>query len=509
MARSPSSIKTTQKWYPTAPHLISIDPEAESNPVMSPATCPVYVDLDDTLISTDMLWESICFLLCQRPASAFGLPFWLLRGKAGFKRAIAQRLSFNPALLPYRAEVLDYLREEKARGRRLVLATASDALLAEPIAEHLRIFDGLLASDGVTNLSGETKLAAIRDDCEGPDFEYLGNAMSDIPIWREAAVATLVQPSAGAARAAEGFEGSVKQIESERPGLGPALKAMRCYQWIKNALLWVPLVLAHQLGNAQKLSQVAIAFACFCAIASATYILNDLLDIESDRRHERKCKRPFAAGTLPIANGVVLSSALMLGGFGLSFSMLPWVATGMLAIYTVLTISYSLFLKQKLFLDVLVLAGLFTHRVLAGAVAAEVRLSPWLLAFCMFLFLSLALLKRYAELLATEGGELEGNRRRAYEVTDLGMVETMGLAAGYMAVLVLCLFVTSDDVSKLYPRPNVLWLIMPPILYWISRMWFLAQRKILLDDPVMFAAVDRTSWLTGGVVVLVAVIAAY
>ena len=500
---------------------MSIDREAEINPAMplemspemtpemSPATCPVYVDLDDTLISTDMLWESMCFLACQRPASALGLPFWLLRGKAGFKRAIAERVSFDPALLPYRAEVLEYLREAKASGRRLVLATASDSGLAEPIAAHLEIFERVLASDGETNLSGKTKLDAIRGDCDGSDFEYLGNSAADVPIWRDAAVATLVQPSAGAARAAESFEGSVKQIETARPGLGPMLKSMRSYQWIKNALLWVPLLLAHQLSNAQKVSQVAIAFACFCAIASATYIFNDLLDIESDRRHERKCKRPFAAGTLPISDGVLLMLALMLGGFGLSFSALPLVSTGMLAIYTVLTISYSFILKQKLFLDVLVLAGLFTHRVLAGAVAAEVRLSPWLLAFCMFMFLSLALLKRYAELLATEDGGGASNRRRAYEVSDVGMVETMGLAAGYMAVLVLCLFVTSDDVSKLYPRPNVLWLIMPPILYWVSRMWLLARRKILLDDPVMFAAVDRTSWLTGVVVVLVAVIAAY
>lgn len=472
---------------------------------------PVYVDLDDTLISTDMLWESMCFLASQRPVSVFGLPLWLTRGKAGFKQAIAERVSFDPALLPYRPEVLEYLRGEKAKGRRLVLATASVGLIAEPIAEHLGLFDAVLASDRETNLSGDTKLAAIVHDCEGAGFEYLGNGVADVPIWKQAAVATLVQPSAGAsqaaARLADGIE--VKQIETRRAERGPMIKAMRPYQWVKNGLLWIPLLLAQQVGNLEKSMHVAIAFACFCAIASATYMLNDLLDIESDRRHERKRKRPFAAGCLSISTGVTVLVGLLLGGFGVSLFALPVAATGMLAIYTALTISYSLYLKRKLFLDVLVLAGLFTHRVLAGAVAADVRLSPWLLAFSMFFFLSLALLKRYAELLATEGQGAESNSRRAYEVMDIGMVETMGLSAGYMAVLVLCLFVSSDDVTMHYPRPYVLWLIMPPILYWVSRMWFLARRKVLLDDPVLFAAKDRVSWLTGIVVGLVAMVAGW
>ncbi|MBW2295508.1 MAG: UbiA family prenyltransferase, partial [Deltaproteobacteria bacterium] len=236
---------------------------------------------------------------------------------------------------------------------------------------------------------------------------------------------------------------------------------------------------------------------------------NDLLDIESDRRHERKRDRPFAAGTLPIPTGVLILSGLLFSGFALSLATLPLISTGMLAIYAALTISYSLYLKEKLFVDVLVLAGLFTHRVLSGAVAADVRLSPWLLAFSLFFFLSLALLKRYAELLASEDNGSEINARRAYQVMDIGLVENMGLAAGYLAVLVLCLFVSSDDVSRLYPNPDVLWLVMPPFLYWISRMWFLARRKILLDDPVLFAATDRVSWLTGMLIAFIGTLAAW
>lgn len=480
-----------------------------SKPQVRPPTSPVYVDLDGTLLSTDMLWETICLLLCREPLRAFSLLAWLFRGKAGFKQAIARRVTFDPALLPYRSAVLEYLRAEKATGRRIVLATASHQSVAGPIAEHLEIFDSVLASDGETNLSGAAKLSAIQRDSAGARFEYLGNGADDILIWQHAAIATLVHPSRRASAAAVDFDADVKLIDTQRRGLGPALSALRSYQWIKNALLWLPILLAHEVDNALKFSSVSVAFVSFCAVASATYMINDLLDIESDRRHERKRTRPFAAGTLPIPTGIMLLSGLLLGGFVLSLATLPLISTGMLAIYAALTISYSLYLKEKLFIDVLMLAGLFTHRVLSGAVAAEVRLSPWLLAFSLFFFLSLALLKRYAELLAAEADGRESNSRRPYQLMDIGLVENMGLAAGYLAILVLCLFVSSDDVSRLYPNPDVLWLVMPPALYWISRMWFLARRKILLDDPVLFAASDRISWLTGALIAIVGTLAAW
>jgi 4-hydroxybenzoate polyprenyltransferase len=476
------------------------------------ASLPVYVDLDGTLISSDMLWETLWLLLCRNPLHVFSLPLWLLRGKAGFKHEIASRVDFDATLLPYREEVLDYLRVARSRGRRSVLVTASQHAIADPIAAHLGLFDGVLGSDEKTNLSGARKLEAIRQDArdaDGNGFEYLGNDATDLPIWSAARRATLVAPTRAARAGARGLEAQVAEIETPSLGYRPALKALRAYQWVKNALVWLPIFLAHEMQDASKFSAVSIAFVCFCAIASSTYMLNDLLDIESDRRHARKRERPFAAGTLAIPSGIALMAALALGGFGLSFAALPLEATGMLAIYAVLTISYSLHLKEKLFIDVLVLAGLFTHRVLTGAVAADVRISPWLLAFSLFFFLSLALLKRYAELLATEDTGEASNERRAYEVMDLGLVENMGLAAGYMAVLVLCLFVSSDDVSKLYPNPDLLWLVMPLFLYWISRMWFLARHRILLDDPVLFAATDGVSWITGVLIAVVGTLAAW
>lgn len=475
----------------------------------SASAAPVYVDLDGTLISSDMLWETLWLLLCREPWLLASLPGWLAKGKAGFKHEIASRVEFDPALLPYREEVLDYVRAARERGRRTVLATASHHAIADPIAAHLGLFDAVLATDEAKNLAGERKLEAIRADAGADGFEYLGNDAPDVPIWSEAEVATLVAPTRAANAARPELSARVQEIQTPKLGWKPAVKALRAYQWVKNALLWLPIFLAHEMENAEKLSSVFIAFACFCAIASSTYMLNDLLDIESDRRHPRKRLRPFAAGTLAIPTGLVLMAALMLGGFALSFATLPLAATGMLGVYTVLTVSYSLHLKEKLFIDVLMLAGLFTHRVLSGAVAAEVRISPWLLAFSLFFFLSLALLKRYAELLATEDAGGTSNARRAYQVMDIGLVENMGLSAGYMSVLVLALFVSSDDVSKLYPNPDLLWLVMPLFLYWISRMWFLARHKILLDDPVLFAAKDRVSWLTGGLIALVGTLAAW
>jgi len=470
---------------------------------------PVYVDLDGTLISSDMLWETLWLLLCREPLRVFSLPGWLAKGKAGFKHEIASRVEFDASLLPYRDGVLDYLENQRARGCRIVLATASDQRVAERIAHHVGGFDAVLATGLESNLSGARKLSAITQDAGGADFEYIGNDARDIPIWQHARVATLVGPSRSARAAVSSFPGEVKEIETPRDGLRPTIKALRSYQWVKNALLWLPIFLAHELSDVTKLGAVMVAFVTFCAIASATYMLNDLLDIESDRQHERKRDRPFAAGTLPIPRGVSVAAVLLLGGFGLSLATLPLTATGMLLIYTVLTVSYSLRLKEMLFVDVLMLAGLFTHRVLSGAVAADVRISPWLLAFCLFFFLSLALLKRYTELLAIEDSGGRGNIRRAYQEMDIRLDENMGIAAGYMAVLVLCLFVSSDDVSMLYPNPDLLWLVMPLFLYWISRMWFLGRHKVLLDDPVLFAATDRVSWFTGGLIAMVGTFAAW
>ncbi|MBW2698448.1 MAG: UbiA family prenyltransferase, partial [Deltaproteobacteria bacterium] len=285
------------------------------------------------------------------------------------------------------------------------------------------------------------------------------------------------------------------------------LGELRPHQWAKNALLFAQLLLAHQLAAPGRLRAVIVAFVSFCAIASAGYVVNDLVDVDADRRHPTKRLRPIATGALPMPIALALIAGLLASGFAMSLSFVSLAATGMLAAYLALTLCYSFYFKRQLLLDVLVLAGLYTHRVLTGGVAAEVPVSPWLLAFSTFFFLSLALVKRYVELLEARELEREHIERRAYQVADLGLVETMGLSCGYIAVLVLCLFVSSDDVSRLYSAPVLLWLMCPVMLYWISRIWFLARRGELHDDPVLFATRDRISFVCG-VLVLAVVLAA-
>lgn len=466
---------------------------------------PLYVDLDGTLVATDTLWESLCLLLRRHPWRLGALPLWLLQGKAAFKGRIAELVCPDARLLPYRADVVERLQAEKAAGRRIILATATHERVAHAIAAELDVFDGVLATSGVRNLLGAEKLAAIREhNGEGP-FDYLGDSRADLAVWPGARQAWVMHPSEGLLRAVKGL-GIPYEILAEQAGPGVSspttalLRALRPHQWAKNLLLFAPIVLAQQLGDLSRLLAVGLGFIAFCAVASAGYLINDLLDIETDRRHATKRRRPFAAGALSIPAGLVASVGLLalafsLAGLGVSIGF-----AGMLAAYLVATLSYSLFLKEHLFLDVLVLAGLYTHRVLSGGVAAGVEVSTWLLAFSVFFFLSLALVKRYVELLgqvdpgAPARFEVQEGSRRAYQVVDTGLVETMGIASGYLSVLVLGLYVSRDDVTVYYARPEVLWLIMPLMLYWISRVWLLARRGQLADDPVLFAATDRISY---------------
>jgi len=476
------------------------DPEARE---------PIYVDLDGTLIATDMLWESICLLLRKRPVDALQLPLWLLAGKAGFKQRLATRVASDPTTLPYRREVIEYLEREQQRGREIVLATATHRQVADGIAAHLGFFCDVLATDEGTNLSGDTKLEQIQMHAESRPFEYLGNSSADLPVWERAHRVVLVSPSRAAARGAEQLDAPKHEIETVSLGWRPLFRALRIHQWSKNALLFVPLLLAHEIGDPARLLAVLVAFLCFSLIASATYLLNDLLDIEADRQHPRKSKRPFATGALPIPTGFALIAGLLLAGFGASLLLLPLAVTGMLLLYLISTAAYSFYFKEQLFLDVLLLAGLYTLRVLTGAAAGEVPVSPWLLAFSTFFFLGLALVKRYVELLSAKTQEREHLARRGYRVDDLSVVESMGITSGYLAVLVLCLYVSNDDVSRLYPNPNLLWLISPIMLYWITRMWFLARRGSLPDDPVLFAVTDGTSYAVAALVGIVGLLAAW
>ena len=480
------------------------------------AGVPVCVDLDGTLVKSDTLVDSALALGRQHPRALLQVPGWLAQGKAALKQHLTSAVTLDVEHLPYNAPLLAWLRREHGSGRRLYLATAADRTLAERVAQHLGIFEGVLASDGQTNLAGANKLAAFRERF-GEGFCYIGNAMPDAPLLAACHAPMVANPHADLGRAMrKSGVVAAHSFDDRAPTLKSWLRAVRLHQWAKNVLIFVPLLLAH----AWKVGTIAaalIAFLSFGLCASATYIINDLLDIEADRRHRSKRFRPFAAGDLsPIAGiGVVLlflccSLALALalphlvarlpGGVALA---LPYKFLAWLGIYTVTTLSYSLYLKRKLLLDVFVLSGLYTVRILAGSAATGVAVSAWLAGFSVFFFLSLAFVKRFSELESLrERGSVVTNGR-GYLVGDLEQLRALGTGAMYAAVVVLTLYINDPRTGGLYRHPIRLWMAVPVLLLWLSQVWMLTSRGDMHDDPVVFAMTDRRSLWIG---VLMAVV---
>lgn len=457
---------------------------------------PLCVDLDGTLIKTDVLVELFVLLLKTRPVDLFRVPGWLLRGKAHLKKELAARVDLDVTCLPYREPLLEFLRSEHRAGRKLVLATAADERVAQKVAAHLDIFSTVVASDGVVNLSGSAKLDALERTCGEEGFTYVGDAPVDLAVWREAKGAILVGRGTRFARQLTNVERTFD--DEKRPG--ELLHAMRLHQWAKNTLVFVPLLLAHETLNLPLVGAALLAFFAFGLCASSVYVQNDLLDLEADRHHARKRFRPFASGALPIKFGLLLAPALLLFAV-LAALPLPILFLGVLGLYFALTLSYSFYFKRKAILDVLLLAILYTVRIVAGGVAVSVAVSPWLLAFSMFFFLNLAYVKRFSEL--RDLPKESSLRARGYTSSDLEGLADLGVSSGYVAILVVALYINSPEVRLLYRAPEFLWLLCPLLVYWVSRVWLLARRGKMHDDPVVFALRDRVSYLIGALAVLV------
>ncbi len=464
------------------------------------------MDLDGTLIGTDTLWESVVLLFRKQPWLMFVAPFWLLSGRARFKRAVAGRVSLNAAALPYREDLVTALKESRERGRRLVLATAADHQIADRIAAHLSLFDDVFASDGEENLKANIKRDRLKTAYGEGGFDYVGDSSADMTIFEAAARGYLV--SASAATSARAARLGKVSLVSQRPSIVRALiKQLRLHQWAKNALVVLPVLLAPEALSLSIILQAGLAAFAFSLCASAGYVFNDLLDLDADRAHVTKKNRPLASGALPVVMGPPLFIALLGASFGISLWFLPVGFTAMLALYFVGTLSYSFYLKKRLLLDVLVLAGLYTHRILAGGIATSIPISAWLLGFSMFFFLSLAFAKRFVELATLQADKI---KNRNYYKADLQMVTSMGTASGYIAALVFSLYVDNAAiVPTTYREPGLLWLVVPVLLYWISRVWMLAGRGELQDDPVKFALKDGVSLLCGVIVGAVAVTARF
>lgn len=450
------------------------------------------VDLDGTLIRSDLLFESFFALLKRHPFCLFLIPFWLMKGKAILKDEIAQRVCLDISSLPYNQSLINWLIEQKSSGHVVWLCTASNYRFAELIASYLGFFDGVMASNRYTNLSGFCKAARLVERFGEKGFDYCGNDNSDIAIWQHARISIVVNGGKALEQKARTVS-AVNQVFSypKKNIFFVLLKAIRIHQWTKNILVFVPLIAAHKIDEVAIIS-VCQAFLAFCFCASSVYILNDMLDLESDRHHLEKRNRPFAAGDLPLKVGLIMALVLLAVAAVISV-FLPINFIVVIVGYYMLTVAYSFALKRKVTIDIFSLAGLYTIRIVAGASAALVTLSFWLLALSIFFFLSLALVKRYAELSALRAqGKLKA-KGRGYHVNDLPALQGMGIAAGYLSVLVLMFYINSPAVEVLYSQPHALWLLSLLHLYWITHMWMKASSGGMNEDPLIFAFHDATS----------------
>jgi len=407
---------------------------------------PLVVDLDGTLLRSNLLLERALAFVRAQPLNLLKTFGWAAQGNSALREHLEAATKIDVSVLPYEAATLEHIATARAAGRRVLLA-ADDSVAANDIARHLNLFDAVVA----------TAAAGVR----------------------EKAIARRIDLSAWA-------------------------KALRLHQWVKNALIFVPLLSAHQLTNVALLGRGALAVFLFGLCASSVYLLNDLLDLEDDRHHKSKRLRPFASGELTIKQGLIAFPVLLTAAFAGALLFLPWQFAAALGIYYILTLSYSFSLKRQMAVDVIALALLYTIRVVAGAAAFQLPLTFWLLAFSTFMFLSLALSKRYSELRdAQERGHTEKTRGRDYDPRDLEMISALGAAAGYQSVIVLALYVRDPHTVALYTRPEMIWLACPLLLFWVTRIWMLTHRGHVHDDPVVFAITDRVSLIVGALFCLV------
>lgn len=467
----------------------------------------VAVDLDGTLTLTDTLHESVLILVRNKPYFLLLLPFWLFQGIAHLKLKVAEHSELDVTTLPYNEPLIDWLKEEKLCGKKIVLSTAANEKIAKSIVSNFDLFEEFVASNSKTNLKSARKRNALEERYGVEGYDYAGNSSDDLEVWAGASNAIVVNASENILKKVLKLTSVVQVFRSERAGIAVWLKALRVHQWLKNLLLFVPLLAAHQIGNAQSLGLLVIAFLSFSLCASSVYIINDLLDLESDRSHPSKRFRPFASAKLSVLHGV-FAAPLLIGASFLLGTVVGLDFLIALLVYLFLTLTYSFSLKRLVLVDCFILATLYTMRIIAGAAAVSVSLSFWLLAFSIFIFLSLALVKRYAELLVHFREGKNSAHGRGYLVSDAPLLQQLGVSSGYISTLVIALYLRSENVISLYAQPLAIWLLIPILLFWVSWVWLKSCRGEMHDDPIVFAVKDRVSLAVAAITATVFIYAA-
>jgi 4-hydroxybenzoate polyprenyltransferase/phosphoserine phosphatase len=451
------------------------------------------VDLDDTLVRTDMLFETFWSSVSRDWRVLLAAASTLPKGRAPLKRLLADASRIDAGQLPYNQRVIAYIRNWRASGGRTALVTASDQTLADRIAQHLDLFDEVYGSDGEHNLKGRHKAAFLAARYGEGKFAYLGDHIADLPVWARAGRAITIDVPGALAAKVERLGIPAEHLTSHPRSIRPYLRQLRPQQWLKNVLIFVPILAAHQF-DAATLMQGLLAFIAFCAVASSVYVVNDLLDLSADRAHPTKSRRPFASGAIPMTHSLWLALAPLAVGLAVGAAL----GTGFLAVmvfYYLLTFAYSLWLKRIVIVDICVLAGLYTLRIFAGSAATSITISDWLLEFSLFFFLALATVKRHAELVDCAASGKVTAAGRGYHVSDLPVVSQLGLAAGLVSVMVLALFFHSPSVVQDYKSPKILWGTSGVLLYWLARVHMITHRGGMNDDPIVFAIKDKISWL--------------
>lgn len=456
----------------------------------APPEIPLCVDLDGTLILTDLLAESVLGFARRYPSRSFlFLPLWLIRGKAYLKRRLATEVAIEFQLLPYNQPLLAYIVQERKRGRRICLITASDQILADGVAAELRVFDDVFGSDGRLNLKGSRKAELLVQRYGKGSFIYAGNSQADIPVWSIAKSAIFVDTPERLRRLVNDHISSERIFATASHRFGATIRSLRVHQWLKNLLLFVPLLGAHRWGEGAAWANAIEGFLSWCALSSAIYVTNDIIDLNADRAHPRKKTRPFASGKLSIAQGLTLAGCLAAMAVAIAIphrEFLPW-----LLLYAGVGVAYSAGIKRLAVLDALTLTFLYVLRLVGGGMVIDARVSPWLMAFATFFFLSLALLKRFSELGQMRLHSIDpGTQRRGYRLEDQQVLGMLGAVSGYMSILVMALYITAPEVVEHYSNPQWLWGVCPLLGYWITRTWLTAYRGEMHDDPVQYAATD-------------------
>ena len=459
----------------------------------SAAGMPLVVDLDGTLIRTDLLVETSFSWMTTSPLGFFHLCAALLQGKAILKDTVAAQVPIDPRLLPYNERVLALIEAAKAENRPVYLASSSNERYVSDICKHLKLFDGYFASTRTVNLSARTKADKLVQAFGEKGFDYVGNSTDDVPVWKCARHSYAVAPSSSFTRRIGRSGIDIRVIPSEIGPLRAFLKLLRIHQWVKNLLVFVPIFAAHAF-SLEAVMNAGIAFVAFCLAASGVYVLNDLVDIAADRRHPSKKRRPLAAGTFPILLAAPTAAGLIVSAICVAAAVSTGLALALLS-YIALTTAYSFWLKRKMLIDVIALTALYCMRVISGAVAIMVPASEWLIMFSMFLFGSLAMIKRYIELATLADATLPDPENRNYRKTDMDIVACLAAACGLNAVTVFALYVSSTAVQSLYRTPKILWLVCPILMYWLARLLLMAHRRLVHDDPIVFALRDRNSHL--------------